>query len=423
MRILFVNTVDTSGGAAVVLQRLMTGLSDQYGTENRLLVKTKDGDAANTDQLLTHSLSIAMEKIIDRVSRPAGLLYQYFPFSSQRLLKTAAEFRPDIINLHNLQGAYFAVPMLRKLSRLAPLVWTLHDMWSFTGNSSHTFGNMSWKQLRNDRHLTRIPPSIGINTGAWLLRQKRNIYRDVNLTIVTPSIWLRELAVQSPVFENKAIHQIYNGVDTRIYRPLDRAAAKKRLGIPEGRKTILFSSHFLARDNPWKGGQDLIGILSKINARTDSTICFLALGGGKIDELAGLANLDIRYMGYVTDQQKMVECLNAADLFIYPTRADNLPNVLVESIACGTPAVTFDIGGNGEIISHNYNGSIIPPFDLDAFAADTLLLLEDEGRRAELSRNGLIRVREQFEQKVMVSRYYRLFQQIMEKNGTLGGSI
>jgi len=414
MRILFINTMDDKGGAAVIMQRLMKGLSSQYGTENHLLVKMKGGNAADTEQLLTHRFPVLVEKMIDRVSRPAGLLYQFFPFSSQKLLAGAKSFKPDIINLHNTHGAYFATPLLKKLSRVAPVVWTLHDMWSFTANAVHTFGNMSWKNLRNDRHLTRIPPSIGINTGSLLLRQKKKIYDDADLTIVTPSLWLKELAMQSPVFTNTPVHHIYNGVDTALYKPLDKQAVKQRLGIPPDRPTILFSSHFLTNDNPWKGGRDLVEILRRLNALTDRDLCFLAVGSGRMDELSAFPRLDIRYTGYLHGERDMIDCLNGADLLIYPTRADNLPNVLVESIACGTPAITFDIGGNKEIITHGQNGIIIPPFDLDAFAKSTLALLGDPEKRKQYSANGLVKAKEQFDCRIMTDRYYRLFQQKTE---------
>lgn len=414
MRILFINTVDTSGGAAVIMQRLMKGLSGQYGTDNRLLVRNKKGNATNTIQLLHAPIPTVAEKIVDRITRKTGLLYQYFPFTSRAIIRNALEFRPDVINLHNTHGGYFATPLLKELSAVAPVVWTLHDMWSFAGNASHTMGNMSWKYLRNDPELARIPPSIGINTGAWLLRQKKRIYQASRLTLVTPSKWLEGLALQSPVFQNNDIHQIYNGIDPAIYKPLDKPAAKRKLGIPEGQRTILFSSHFLQKDHPFKGGRDLIEILRKINGYTDTTICFLALGGGQIDELQSLTNLNIQYKGYVESESEMVDCLNAADLFIYPTRADNLPNVLVESIACGTPAITFDIGGNKEIISHNYNGMIIPPFDYDAFARCALVLLEDPQKTGEFSRNGLQRVQQLFLEKTMTDRYYQLFKETIE---------
>lgn len=417
MRILYINTTDIAGGAAVVMQRLMHGLQQQYKAEQMLLVKTKQGDAATTKSILHNKFEIYSEKIIDRISRPLGLLYQSFPFSSRSILTAAKTFKPDVINLHNTHGAYFATPLIERLSQIAPIVWTLHDMWSFTGNASHTFGNMSWKEMKNDDSLKKIPPAIGINTGAWLLRQKKKIYSKSALSIVTPSRWLYNLAAQAPVFSGKKIYQVYNGIDPNVFFAGEKRAAKQKFNIDPTAPVIIFVSHFLTRNNPWKGGNDLLEILSRINKLATRKITLLMLGEGRHQDLAGFTNLDIVYTGYLHGDEAVRERLQAADLFIYPTRADNLPNVLVESIACGTPCITFDIGGNAEIIKHDYNGIIIPAFHFDAFAAETIALLNDDTKRSQLSANCLAHTQENFLLNTMVSEYYRIFEEaINDKN-------
>jgi glycosyltransferase involved in cell wall biosynthesis len=412
MRILFINTTDTAGGAAVVMQRLLLGLGQQYGTEHMILVRNKKSNAANTHAILHNRFEINTEKILDHITRPLGLLYQFFPFSSRRLLAAARSFKPDVINLHNTHGGYFATPLLEQLSAIAPVVWTLHDMWSFTGNASHTFGNMSWKELKNDAALKKIPPSIGINTGAFLLRQKKRVYGRSELSIVTPSKWLFNLAAQSPVFSGKKIYQVYNGIDPRVFFPGNKQEARKKLNIVPGEPVIIFISHFLTRNNPWKGGRDLLEILGRINEVAGRKITLLMLGEGTHSDLATFSNLDIVYTGYVHNDADLRDCLQAADLFIYPTRADNLPNVLVESVACGTPCITFDIGGSTEIVRHDFNGLIIEPFNFNKFAADALALLGDEKRLAQFSSNCLSVTRENFLLPKMVDAYYGIFKTI-----------
>jgi len=415
MRILYINTVDVAGGAAVVMQRLMQGLHRKYQTENLLLVKDKQADDPYIKPVLTNRAAVLTEKAIDRVSRQLGLLYQFFPFSSASILKAATEFRPHVINLHNSHGGYFATPLLYRLSQVAPVVWTLHDMWSFTGNAAHTFGNTSWRTLQNDRALTRIPPSIGINTGAYLLRQKKRIYQKSNLSIVTPSRWLYDLAVQSPVFAGKAIHHIYNGVETSIYNPEGKEAARRRLNLPAGEPVIIFMSHFLHKNNPWKGGADLLEILRAMNRLATKKITLLMLGEGKLEELNELSNLNILYRGYVHGDAAVSECLRAADLFIYPTRADNLPNVLVEAIACGTPCITFDIGGNKEIVQHEVNGIVVKPFDIAGFAEAATALLYNKTRLAAFAEQCTTIARNYFLLDDMIEKYYALFQQVQKK--------
>jgi glycosyltransferase involved in cell wall biosynthesis len=289
-------------------------------------------------------------------------------------------------------------------------------MWSFTGNAAHTFGNLSWKSLQNDAHLTRVPPSIGLNTGGWLLRQKKNIYKRSNLTIVTPSEWLRGLAEQSPVFEGKKIVRIYNGINPEVFKPANKPECKRIMGFAPDSKVVMFSAEYLNKNNPWKGGTDLLEILSRMNKSVKGKINLLVLGKSKPKEIDNFSNFDVHYKGYVSNEREMCNYLNASDLFIYPTRADNLPNVLVESIASGTPCITFNVGGNSEIIIDGENGIVVEPFNFDDFARKALTLLDEEERLAEYSEKGLGLVRKRFQLKEMIDQYYQVFDEVKKKN-------
>lgn len=173
----------------------------------------------------------------------------------------------------------------------------------------------------------------------------------------------------------------------------------------------MFSSNFLEKNNPWKGGTDLLHILSKINAYTKEKINLIMLGEGQLEGADRFSNFQLFYGGYVKEENIMRDYLAAADLFIYPTRADNLPNVLVESIACGTPCITFDIGGNKEIIEHKHNGIVIEPFNFDAFAHETIDLIGDDIKRAEFSNNCIKRTQKLFLSEKMIDAYFRLLQE------------
>jgi glycosyltransferase involved in cell wall biosynthesis len=216
MRILFINTHDKRGGAAVVAQRLRMSLENQYSADCFHLVAYKLTSDEKTFST-RNWISSFVENVINRFCNKIGAQYQFFPFSAATILRKIKQLAPDVISLHNTHGGYFPTPLLQKISELAPIVWTLHDMWSFTGNAAHTFGDESWKQLRNSGSLISIYPSIGINTGKYLLRQKQRIYSNSNITIATPSKWLYTLANQSPVFKTKKVVHINNGVDINIF--------------------------------------------------------------------------------------------------------------------------------------------------------------------------------------------------------------
>lgn len=187
---------------------------------------------------------------------------------------------------------------------------------------------------------------------------------------------------------------------------------QKKLGLPVNEKVIMFSAENISLKNPWKGGEHLLKILLKMNERSGGKINLLMIGAGNLKQLSDFQNLKVFKKGYITDEMEMCDALNAADTFIYPTKADNLPNILVEAIACGTPCVTFNIGGNREIIINEKNGYIVEPFDFDDFANKTLGLLNDDQRLNEFSTEALREAQRKFNLKEMANEYYTLFSNI-----------
>jgi len=407
MRVLFINTFCDRGGAAIVAQRLRTVLQNQFGVECFFLAVYGDTTEKNTIAI-RNPVTEFLEKSIDRITNQIGLQYQFFPFSSAAILKKIKALNPDVISLHNTHGGYFETALLKRISKLASVVWTLHDMWSFTGNAAHTFGDTSWKSMTNAPHLTRIYPAIGVNTGSFLLRQKREIYGKSDLAIVTPSRWLYDLARQSPVFEGKEILQINNGVDLGVFFKRDKATIRKSLGIAQEAKVLMFSADQLT-GNLWKGGEDLIQVLRFINEKTDSPIHLLITGLGSLEAVQGMNNFVIHQKGYVKDPDTMARYFSASDIFIYPTRADNLSNVLIEAIACGTPCVSFDIGGCSEIIQDDFTGKIIPPSGIMTMAMATLELLDRPTQLESFGRNAVDHARRNFSLEEMGHRYYSVF--------------
>ncbi|MGE5500241.1 MAG: glycosyltransferase [Syntrophothermus sp.] len=412
MKVLFINISDIIGGAAIAATRLGDGLKKYHATENYFVVRTKGSDKDNVFPTRRNSFEQNAERWFNIFSNLSGLQYQYLPFSPSVIRQKIKEIKPDIISMHNTLGGYFPIPMYEEISSYAPVVWTLHDMWAFTGNAAHTFGDESWNEMKNSKQNTKIYPAIGINTGSWLLKQKKEVYSRSNITIVTPSMWLYSLAKQSPVFEGKQLHHIFNGVDQDVFYPLDKAGARKELNIPQDAKVLMFSAEKL-KGNPYKGGRDLIEILRKINSRVQEKIHLLILGMGELEELKSLEKFVIHQAGYIKEEKKMAQCLSASDIFVYPTRADNLSNALVEAISCGRPAVTFDVGGCGEIITDNISGRLIKPFDLDDFALKTVELLSDSSRLSLLSAGARIYAEKNFSLKKMSYKYYELFKQLI----------
>ncbi|HSP87181.1 MAG TPA: glycosyltransferase [Ignavibacteriaceae bacterium] len=386
MKILFINKYDNSGGAGIAAFRLASCLKQNRKTENYFLVGIKNSDLPFVYQTRNGGIENFIERGINYLSNLLGMQYFWLPFSSKTILEKIREIKPDIIHLHNAHGGYFELSMLNEISMYAPIVWTLHDMWAFTANAAHTYGDESWKRFEAGKNEKKYFPQIGLPFGSLLLRRKKKIYTDSNLTIVCPSRWLYKLAIQSPVFEGKKIEQIYNGVDLKVFRKLEKEKVRKELGIPNDAAVLMFGAEKLK--NEFKGGRDLINILNQLNKKINRQIHLIILGKGKINEF-NYEKFIVHSPGYVYDDTQLSKYYNAADLFIYPTKADNLPNTLIEAIACGLPCVSNDVGGCNEIVEDGVNGFLIPANSNHLFSEKVLFLLSNNELRKEFAKNCL----------------------------------
>lgn len=409
MKILFINKYDTNGGAAIAAWRLHEQLVKAENTGDCFVVGIKRSSSDIVFSARKPGLENNIEKGINFFTSQLGLQYKWFPFSTGRIKRYADEFQPDIISLHNIHGGYFKTSLMEYLSTLAPVVWTLHDMWAFTANAAHTFGDESWKQMKAGKGERKLFPSIGLPLGNMLLKNKKKIYGHSRLTVVTPSRWLFHLAEQSPLLEGKKMVQVYNGIDLDKFRPSDKANAKKRSGIDPGLKVISFSAEKLTQSEH-KGGQLLLEVLRLLDLEKQP-VCILTIGGGHIHH--SFKYVQIKPLGYITDESLYIQYLQASDIYIHPTKADTLPNTLIEAIACGIPCITFDVGGCAEIIQHNENGLVIEPGNAAVFVKNIRYLLDNESLYAGFSQNARRIAEERFDVKTMGKRYFELFKSLI----------
>lgn len=185
--------------------------------------------------------------------------------------------------------------------------------------------------------------------------------------------------------------------------------AREKFGIPENVRVIMFSAEQL-NNNPWKGGTELLEILKYINDTVNFHVHLLAVGSGTLQLTQALPNLTFHYTGYVQDEETIINCYCAADVFLYPTKADNLPNVLVEAIACGTPCATFDVGGCKEIVINGYNGVILSP----NYLSPLINMLSDSQALIEMSKNARSYAEAHFAIEEMGRRYFHLFKSLIQ---------
>ena len=400
MNVLHINYSDISGGASIAAYRLHQGLLAK-GIDSRLLVEKGKTDS---DRVAIIPRKRNTENWLSQMSWRLGLnslnIISTFQIPKHPFYKDA-----DLLNFHNLHGKYFNYLALPLLTKDKPAIFTLHDMWSFTGHCAYSYDCNRWKiGCGQCPHLDTIPSVARDNTHLeWKL--KNWIYGHSNLSIVTPSNWLTQQVKQS-MLNCFPIHHIPYGIDTEAYQPLDPQECRKLLGIPSRKKVLLFVSQHLS--DARKGGKLLLSSLDSLPESLKQETVLLTLGDGS-EEFAKAVGIPNLQLGYASGDRLKSIAYSAADLFLFPTRADNLPLVLQESMACGTPMVSFKIGGVPDLVRPGITGYLAEPENPKDFCNGIVQLLEDEALRLHMGNNGRAIAVAEYLLELQAQRYLKLY--------------
>ncbi|TVQ59878.1 MAG: glycosyltransferase [Spirulina sp. DLM2.Bin59] len=402
--VLQINQSDIKGGAAIAAYRLHQGLLQQ-GVDSRLLV----GEAKlGSDRIAILPRRLRLENQLSRINRRFSLNYlniiSSFEIPSHQFYQEA-----DILNFHNLHTGYFNYLALPYLTREKPAVWTLHDMWSFTGHCAYSYDCDRWQIGCGHCPYPQEYPEISRDNTAWEWKLKHWLYQRSNLTIVTPSDWLGQ-KVQKSLLKHCLIEVIPHGINLEIYQPISRSIARTALGISYYKNVLLFGVENLTYHR--KGGDLLLNALQDLPHSLKQETVLITFGncGDRITQLVGIPTLNL---GYLESDRLKALSYSAADLTLFPTRADNLPLVLQESLACGTPVISFNVGGVPELIESGKTGYLAEPENVKQLTQGILELLNNPGLTQKISQN----CREVAEQKYgltrQAERYKKLYDQVV----------
>ncbi len=414
MKVLMLNTYDEWGGAAKAAFRLSRGVQG-IGIDSRLMVQGKTSDAKDVigteDPVakFVYGMRTAFGTMPVRLY-PKKPVYNFSPaMMPDCLAGQVAGIGPDIIHLHWLGAGFMRVETLSKFKQ--PLVWTLHDSWAFTGGC-----HMPYECVRY-RETCGSCPVLGSkqekDLSRWVWRRKKRAWRSLNLTVVTPSRWLAECAKTSSLFRGTRIEVIPNGLDLSTFKPIDRRLARELLGLPQHKKFILFGGIGIASD-PNKGFQFLLPALRSIAARGWQHDAELMVFGCSEPDSAPAFGMKANYLGRLHEDVSLVLLYSAADLFVAPSMQENLPNTVMEAMACGTPCVAFNQGGMSDLIDHEVTGYMARPFDEDDLAKGIEWLLKNDGSRRETSLRCRRKVEEMFALEKVAGRYAELYGTILK---------
>jgi glycosyltransferase involved in cell wall biosynthesis/predicted SAM-dependent methyltransferase len=398
-KVALVSTTDKRGGAAKVAWMLKQGLAAN-GFQTKMFVKDKFSDDADVLKISSSGLDRAKE--LER----QGLLY--YDIKSTSLLAHNRDFTGcDVFHFHNLHGGYFNPFALAGLSRLKPSVWTLHDMQAITGHCAHSFDCNKWQTGCGNCPNLKIYPAITIDQTARMLEDKRRIYAESNVEIIVPSQWLKDIVAKS-ILKDKKVHLIYNGIDERIYRPYDKSAVRRQLKLPEDAIIIGFASP-RGLVEQFKGGDYILGAYNYFVSKYPN-LYFMCVGG-KAENVPTERFIQIPF---VTDETVLAQIYCAADLFMYPSVADNCPLIVLELMGCGVPIVSFEVGGVPELIENGKTGLLAPYRDTKAIVQMVEQMILDEAGRRRFGQAAIERLRERFKLDRMIANHIRLYENLAQ---------
>ena len=346
-----------------------------------------------------------IQEFLTRKTRKEFGLFSYpvlgTDISRNRFIKEA-----DIIYIHWVQKGFLNLSGYRKIAETGkPVIIFMHDMWTITGGCHHSF---SCEKYRSECYDCQVFQGHKRNDlSARGFRMKMKLYSGFsNFHFVSPSKWLKECAEASSLTRKRQVYLIPNLLDRKIFKPVDKKAARALLNVDNGNRIIAFGA--LAIDSPYKGWEYLKDALFKLQETfSDAPVSVLIFGKCNISEMRKLIPFDTVFTGYLKDEYSAALVYNAADVFVTPSLADNLPTTVLESLSCGTPVVGFRTGGIPDMIEHKINGYLADYRNTDDLA---------EGIKYCLTNNIRAEVPSEFENRNIMSKHMSLINMLLQKN-------
>lgn len=408
MKIVQIST-STTGGAGIAAKRLHLGLQKQENISCSLIERfRRPEEQDSSDNIFTIYPKVCLRYRIEKRLKTVPEWKNYrtigdmprdyetvtFPTSSYRLEELPIVKDADIIHLHWVSNFVNYQTFFRKIKQ--PIVWTLHDMNPFLG-----IFHYEEDKIRNRSIFGELEDKY------FEIKQKA-IHTNKNIHVVCLSEWMKNKSENSSTFKQYPHQLIPNGLNFSNFENIDRLQAKSALNIDPTLKTILFIAHGI--DVKRKGGDILINAIKRLDNSHKFNV--ITVGGGTQIEFR-TNNIVHKHFERISDLHLLNQIYSAADITAIPSREDNLPNVMLESFANGTPIISFSNGGMAEYTQNGKNGIIINNIDIDLFTQE----LEKFINGAYVFDHAYIRkyAISQFSESDQVNKYLELYKNILNR--------
>lgn len=408
MKILIVSTFDIDGGAAKAAYRLHKSLLTQ-GIDSQMLVQHKSSDdfTVIVEEKKTNYFN-KLRPIIDSLpvrfyKERTKTLFSPSWFGFSNIVDKINELNPDIVHLHWICAGMLKIEDIASIK--APIIWSLHDMWAFTGGCHYdeeclayenSCGNCKVLQSKKENDLSR----------KVFKKKKISFSKITDITIVGSSNWISECVKKSTLFKKRDIVTLPNCIDSKLFAPIDKNIVRDIFNIPKDKKVILFGAMNSLGD-PRKGAKELFEAINMLEL--ENTI-FVVAGSSTPKEVLKL-KYHVYFIPPLRDDVSLPLMYNVADVMIVPSLQENLANTIVESLSCGVPVVAFDIGGNKDMIEHKKNGYLVEPLNSKDMAVGVKWILDnqDYSKLTVQARNTVVN---KFDSKIVAQKYIDLYKTI-----------
>lgn len=333
----------------------------------------------------------------------------YLQWLPDRLAAKVDAFSPDIVHVHWISSGFMQIESLPKFNK--PVVWTVHDIWPATGGCMYT--GDCWKFLDDCGACPALGSKREYDLSRWVMKRKQRAWRDVDLTLVSYGSWVVEAVRKTKLFANHRAEFIMSGLDTNRFKPIDKRTAREALGLPQDRKLILFVSAAVSAIN--KGFHFLQQALESISPNDEvmNNSALVVVGASDAPEAMNLT-IPSFFLGKMQDDYSLVLAYSAADVFVTPSYREPGPQTINESMACGTPAVAFNIGGPMDRIDDKKNGRLAEVFDFKSLSESIRWVIEDDVRLEKLSRAARHKAETEFGLQRQAESYLQLYAEILD---------
>lgn len=409
MKVLIISYSDIQGGAARAAFKLHKGLLN-VGINSHMLVSKKSSDfkeISQIDEPLNEKRAYYDSRAILAYEKRKDSIFTISLLDNEYLVNYINNSDANLVHIHWVSNSFLSIPDIQKIKK--PIIWSMHDMYAFTGGCH--YDNECNKYITECYSCPILNGYEKNDLSYKIFNIKKSVFKNTqNLSFIASSSWIKKCAKNSTLLKNKKVKKIPNPIDTNIYKPLKKEDCKKYFSLNTEKKYILFAEFKLGVEKR-KG---FIQLLESLNLLNNNTHIELILLGDDLNTKLNDLKIKVNFISAIHNDDELINLYNSADIVVLPSLQENLSNVIMEALSCGTPVVAFDIGGNKDMIEHQRNGYLAKKNDCNDFANGIEWILNYSNYNT-LEKNCRKKVLKEFAEDNIINKHIKFYKKQIKK--------